>query len=231
MIGSLPYMPPEQFLNSRDARPAYDLYAAGASLYHWLSGRTPHDFPAGRNQFLVILEDAPVPLADRVPDMPLPIATVVDRALARAPEQRYASAAELKHAIKEATGAPTYGFGPHAGGKRGEAGVEEGGDWDFAPDIVVRDGEEIDVGRWRFTAVHTPGHTSNHTCFALREESTLFTGDHVMGWSTTVITPPDGDMRAYCASLEKLLRRDDAIYRPTHGGPITEPRPLPTPPL
>jgi serine/threonine-protein kinase len=102
VIGSLPYMPPEQFLNSRDARPAYDLYAAGATLYHWLSGFTPHDFPAGRNQFLVILEDAPVPLADRVPDMPRPIAAVVDRALSRAPEQRYASATELRHAIKEA---------------------------------------------------------------------------------------------------------------------------------
>jgi len=67
-------------------------------------------------------------------------------------------------ALKEATGAPTYGFGPHAGGKRGEAGVEEGGDWDFTPDIVVRDGEWVEGGKWRFEAVHTPGHTSNHLC-------------------------------------------------------------------
>lgn len=102
VIGSLPYMPPEQFLNSRDAQPAYDLYAAGATLYQWLSGSTPHNFPHGRNQFLVLLEDAPVPLTDRVPDMPRGIAAVVDRALSRAPEQRYASATELRHAIKEA---------------------------------------------------------------------------------------------------------------------------------
>src|SRR5438270_4588745 len=110
-------------------------------------------------------------------------------------------------ALKAATGAPSYGFGPHAGGRRGEAGVEEGGDWDFAPDIVVTDGAEIAGGKWRFEAVHTPGHTSNHLCFALPASGILFSGDHVMGWSTSVIAPPDGDMAAYMASLDKLLAR------------------------
>ena len=76
-------------------------------------------------------------------------------------------------ALKAATGAPTYGFGPHAGGERGEAGVEEGGDWDFAPDIVTTDGEEIAGGKWRFEAVHTPGHTSNHLCFALPDRKSV----------------------------------------------------------
>jgi len=127
-------------------------------------------------------------------------------------------------ALKAATGAPTYGFGPHAGGKRGEAGVEEGGDWDFTPDIVTTDGEEIAGGKWRFEAVHTPGHTSNHLCFALPESGILFSGDHVMGWSTSVIAPPDGDMAAYMASLDKLLARQDAVYWPTHGPAITEPQ-------
>jgi len=127
-------------------------------------------------------------------------------------------------ALKAATGAPTYGFGPHAGGKRGEAGVEEGGDWDFMPDIVTTDGEEIAGGKWRFEAVHTPGHTSNHLCFALPESGILFSGDHVMGWSTSVIAPPDGDMAAYMASLDKLLARQDAVYWPTHGPAITEPQ-------
>jgi glyoxylase-like metal-dependent hydrolase (beta-lactamase superfamily II) len=128
--------------------------------------------------------------------------------------------------IKSATGAPTYGFGPHAGGRRGDPGspgTEEGGDWDFAPDIVVHDGEEIDGGSWRFEAVHTPGHTSNHLCFALPDAGILFSGDHVMGWSTSVIAPPDGDMAAYIASLDKLLRRPDSVYWPTHGPAITEP--------
>ncbi len=131
-------------------------------------------------------------------------------------------------ALKQATGAPTYGFGPHAGGRRGEPGIEEGGDWDFAPDIVVRDGDSIDGGtgggKWRFEAVHTPGHTSNHLCFAVPDARILFSGDHVMGWSTSVIAPPDGDMAAYMASLDKLLRRSDSVYWPTHGPAITEPQ-------
>jgi len=127
-------------------------------------------------------------------------------------------------AVKAATGAPTYGFGPHAGGRRGEAGVEEGGDWDFAPDVVVNDGDEIAGPGWRFEAVHTPGHTSNHLCFALPDSGILFSGDHVMGWSTSVIAPPDGDMAAYMDSLDKLLRRRDTVYWPTHGPAITEPK-------
>jgi glyoxylase-like metal-dependent hydrolase (beta-lactamase superfamily II) len=127
-------------------------------------------------------------------------------------------------AVKEATGAPSYGFGPHAGGRRGEPGVEEGGDWEFSPDIVVRDGDLIEGAAWRFEAVHTPGHTSNHLCFALPDAGILFSGDHVMGWSTSVIAPPDGDMAGYMASLDKLLARRDAIYWPTHGPAITEPQ-------
>jgi glyoxylase-like metal-dependent hydrolase (beta-lactamase superfamily II) len=127
-------------------------------------------------------------------------------------------------AVKAATGAPTYGFGPHAGGRRGEAAVEEGGDWDFLPDITVRDGDEIVGPDWHFEAVHTPGHTSNHLCFALPDSGILFSGDHVMGWSTSVIAPPDGDMASYMASLDKLLERDDAVYWPTHGPAITEPK-------
>jgi len=127
-------------------------------------------------------------------------------------------------AVKAATGAPTYGFGPHAGGRRGEAAVEEGGDWDFLPDITVRDGDEIVGPDWHFEAVHTPGHTSNHLCFALPDSGILFSGDHVMGWSTSVIAPPDGDMAAYMASLDKLLGRRDTVYWPTHGPAITEPQ-------
>ncbi len=127
-------------------------------------------------------------------------------------------------AVKAASGATTWGFGPHAGGRRGDPAVEEGGDWDFAPDVTVRDGDAIAGKGWRFEAVHTPGHTSNHLCFALPESGVLFSGDHVMGWSTSVIAPPDGDMSAYMASLDKLLGRRDAVYWPTHGPAITEPQ-------
>ena len=126
-------------------------------------------------------------------------------------------------ALKRATGAPTYGFGPHAAGRDG-AQVEEGGDLAFVPDRLMRDGDIVDGMGWRLAAVHTPGHTSNHLCFALAEESVLFSGDHVMGWSTSVIAPPDGDMAAYLNSLAKLLVRDDATYLPTHGPAIADPK-------
>ncbi len=129
--------------------------------------------------------------------------------------------------VQAACGAKTYGYGPHGAGKR-EAGieVEEGGDRLFAPDIVIRDGDIIEGDGWTLECVFTPGHTSNHVCFQLREEKTLFSGDHVMGWSTSIISPPDGDMADYMASLERLLHRDDRYYWPTHGPRIDNPKPF-----
>lgn len=121
--------------------------------------------------------------------------------------------------LQKATGAPTYAFGPHplpAGG----IAVEEGGDHDFHPDRLLEDGARLEGDGWTVTALHTPGHISNHLCFALEEEMALFSGDHVMGWSTTVISPPDGSMTEYYDSLRKLLPRDDSRYYPTHGAPI-----------
>jgi glyoxylase-like metal-dependent hydrolase (beta-lactamase superfamily II) len=103
--------------------------------------------------------------------------------------------------------------------------VEEGADHDFKPNHQVPDGAIIQGAGWTLEAVHTPGHTSNHLCFALHDENALFSGDHVMGWSTSVISPPDGDMQAYMHSLRKLLKRDETIYWPTHGAPITDPKP------
>lgn len=125
-------------------------------------------------------------------------------------------------ALKQWTGAPTYGFGPH--GSETAAGVEEGADREFVPDVVLRDGDVVEGEGYSFACVQTPGHTSNHLCYALKQEAALFSGDHVMGWSTTVVAPPDGDMAAYMRSLEKLLSRDDRIYWPTHGGPIRDPQ-------
>jgi len=129
--------------------------------------------------------------------------------------------------LKEWTGAKTYAFGPHGSGKADEGvKVEEGGDMAFVPDVRVRDGDVIEGNGISFDCVFTPGHTSNHMCFALREEKALFTGDHVMGWSTTVVTPPDGDMRSYMTSLRKLLPRNDEILWPTHGAPVRDPKPF-----
>jgi glyoxylase-like metal-dependent hydrolase (beta-lactamase superfamily II) len=127
--------------------------------------------------------------------------------------------------LQALTGAPTYAYGPHGAGKL-EQGVqvEEGGDMDFAPDHLVKHGDIIYGGDWSVECVYTPGHTSNHMCFALQEQKALFTGDHVMGWSTSIISPPDGDMAAYMQSLELLLERDDAVYWPTHGPSIIDPK-------
>jgi glyoxylase-like metal-dependent hydrolase (beta-lactamase superfamily II) len=127
--------------------------------------------------------------------------------------------------LKQATGAKTWAFGPHGSG-RPEPGivVEEGADHDFAPDNRVRHGERIKGSGWTMEAVFTPGHTSNHMCFCLEEQKALFSGDHVMGWSTTVVSPPDGDMAAYMASLALLLERDDEVFYPTHGPAITDPK-------
>lgn len=127
--------------------------------------------------------------------------------------------------LKEATGAQTWAFGPHGSGPvDGAAVVEEGADHDFKPDHKVCHGDIIEGAGWTAECVFTPGHTSNHMCYALRQEKALFSGDHVMGWSSTVVSPPDGDMAAYMRSLELLLKRDDASFRPTHGTAITDPK-------
>lgn len=123
--------------------------------------------------------------------------------------------------LAAATGAPIIGCAPLVVdlGDRIDASF----DGDYAPDRVLSDGESVSGDGWTLTAVATPGHTSNHLCFALGEAQALFTGDHVMGWSTTVVAPPDGDMADYMASLAKLQTRDDRVYYPAHGEPVTNP--------
>ena len=153
------------------------------------------------------------------------------------------------------TGASTFAFGPHgddtwdigddppevvaaeareAAERRAQSGppsadepvIEESTDREFTPDVVVETGDVVvDGDGWTMAALHTPGHTSNHTCFTLHDGSTrtIFTGDHVMGWSTTVVSPPDGDMTAYLESLRVVAGRGDDVAIPTHGPPIPNP--------
>jgi len=104
--------------------------------------------------------------------------------------------------------------------------ADEAFDPTYAPDRVLMDGEGMRGTGWTLTAVATPGHTSNHLCYALEESGALFTGDHVMGWSTSVVIPPDGDMGDYMASLDKLMARDDVRYHSAHGAAIEKPRQL-----
>ncbi|WP_327520202.1 MBL fold metallo-hydrolase [Sphingomonas sp.] len=127
--------------------------------------------------------------------------------------------------LAAATGAPIIGCAPLAlddDGPRADAAFDR----DYAPDRVLADGERVSGDGWTLEAVATPGHTSNHLCFALSESGALFTGDHIMGWSTSVVAPPDGDMGAYMASLDKLLARDDRVYYPAHGPEVTTPQRL-----
>ncbi|MBU0556287.1 MAG: MBL fold metallo-hydrolase [Alphaproteobacteria bacterium] len=121
------------------------------------------------------------------------------------------------------TGAQVIGCAPltlEDDGPRADAAFDP----DYAPDRVLTEGEQIAGTGWTLTALATPGHTSNHLCYALEEEEALFTGDHVMGWSTSVVSPPDGDMTDYLLSLERLVGRPDRIYYPAHGEPIQQPQ-------
>jgi glyoxylase-like metal-dependent hydrolase (beta-lactamase superfamily II) len=130
-------------------------------------------------------------------------------------------------AVKAATGAPIVGCGRHrtarplAGGELDR--LEASGDTDYAPDLELKDGEAIAGPGWTLTALETPGHMANHLCFGLPEANALFSADHVMAWSTSVVAPPTGSMGDYMASLDKLRGRPDEIYWPGHGGPVRDP--------
>jgi glyoxylase-like metal-dependent hydrolase (beta-lactamase superfamily II) len=129
-------------------------------------------------------------------------------------------------ALKAATGAPTFGEGPHRPSRDlfvGEtARLDAGGDAAFVPDHRLADGEVIEGDGWMLEAIATPGHTANHMAFALQGAGVLFSGDHVMGWSTSIVAPPDGAMGDYMASLHRLAVRSEAIYLPGHGDVIRD---------
>ena len=131
-------------------------------------------------------------------------------------------------AIQAATRAPIVGCGIHRRARplaEGETSVlEASADAEHRPDFELREGDAIEGPGWRLETVETPGHMANHLCFALPHERALFSADHVMAWSTSVVAPPDGSMSDFMASLEKLRGRDDAIYWPGHGGPVREPQ-------
>ena len=128
--------------------------------------------------------------------------------------------------IKAATGAKVYAEGPHRASRPAYASetrtTESGGDWDFRPDVTLKDGDIIRGEGWTLEAIATPGHTANHMAFAWPERKLMFIGDHVMGWSTSIVAPPDGSMVDYMASLEKLTRRDEQLYFSGHGPEIPD---------
>jgi glyoxylase-like metal-dependent hydrolase (beta-lactamase superfamily II) len=130
-------------------------------------------------------------------------------------------------ALVSATGAKVIGCAPHAGFNQPVLGgwhpPDSHIDHLYRPDEIMADGGRLETAEWSFEAVSTPGHTRNHMCFALAQEQALFSGDHVMGWATTTVSPPEGDMAAYRASLAGLLQRPERLYYPAHGHPVSEP--------
>jgi glyoxylase-like metal-dependent hydrolase (beta-lactamase superfamily II) len=178
----------------------------------------------GTQSYLIGTDE--VAVVDPGPDLPEHLDTLV-AAIGRRPvaaimcTHTHRDHSPAARPLAERTGAPVIGCAPLAletVGPRADASF----DGDYAADRVLEDGEQLEVDGEAVTAVSTPGHTSNHLCFAYR--GALFSGDHVMGWSTTVVVPPDGDMAAYMTSLEKLRAREDRVYYPAHGPAVTNPQ-------
>jgi glyoxylase-like metal-dependent hydrolase (beta-lactamase superfamily II) len=134
----------------------------------------------------------------------------------------------LAKRLKGLTGAATVAEGPHRAARLlyfGETNpFAESSDTEFLPDVALSEGDRVAGDGWTLETVLTPGHTANHACFGLAGTGILFSADHVMAWATSIVAPPDGAMADYMASLERLLARDDRIYFPGHGGPVTEPQ-------
>jgi glyoxylase-like metal-dependent hydrolase (beta-lactamase superfamily II) len=175
-----------------------------------MTGPGTNSYIIGRDALAVI---------DPGPDMESHVARIVDTVGTRLKwifcTHTHRDHSPAARALKAATGAQVLGF----------AAVPDDGrqDTEFKPDRALGEGDAVDCGEFRLRAVHTPGHASNHLCFLLEDRKLLFTGDHVMQGSTVVISPPDGDMQAYLASLERLLGMDIAQIAPGHGRVIDVP--------
>ena len=208
---------------------AYGHLQPRSPLVRRLLAKNPSPFTfTGTGTFVVGTPGSALAVIDPGPDDPAHLRALTDALAGETVSHIVITHTHMDHspaavALKAATGALVVGCAPLVlsdDGPRADAGFDPS----YAPDSVLADGDSIHGPGWTLTAVHTPGHTSNHLCFALPQEKALFTGDHVMGWSTTVVAPPDGDMADYMPSLQKLLDRDDAVYHPTHGEPVTEPQ-------
>jgi glyoxylase-like metal-dependent hydrolase (beta-lactamase superfamily II) len=174
-----------------------------------------------------------VALVDPGPDLPAHVEAILDALKGETVAAIFVTHTHRDHSpaarlLREATGAPIIGCPPHFPARELELGevnkLDASNDLDHLPDHVPAEGEAFHGDGFTLRALATPGHTMNHLCFELVEEKALFTGDHIMGWSTSIVAPPDGAMRLYLDSLEKLRAHDHAVYWPGHGGPVTQPQ-------
>lgn len=172
-----------------------------------------------------------VAIVDPGPDDPAHIAAVLDAVRNETVTHIFVTHTHRDHspavpAIKRATGATVYAEGPHRAARPLHIGehnpLDSSGDRDFNPDVRLKDGDVVEGDGWAIEAVFTPGHTANHMSFALQGQDVLLAGDHVMGWATSIVAPPDGAMSDYMASLHKLARRDETLYLPGHGPAIPD---------
>ncbi|WP_159977515.1 MULTISPECIES: MBL fold metallo-hydrolase [unclassified Novosphingobium] len=193
--------------------------------------RNPSPFTYTGTQTYIVGEAGEVAVIDPGPDEPEHIAALVeaignDRVVAICCTHTHRDHSPAAAPLSAITGAPIVGCAPlvlNDDGPRADASFDAA----YTPDRVLADNEALQGKGWTLRAIATPGHTSNHLCFALEETGALFTGDHVMGWSTSVVSPPDGDMSDYMASLARLYEREqDVVYYPAHGAEVTKPRQL-----
>jgi glyoxylase-like metal-dependent hydrolase (beta-lactamase superfamily II) len=206
--------------------PAYGRAVAVTPLVQRVTAENPGPFTyLGTGTYLV--GHGEVAVIDPGPDLPAHLGAILaalegETVKAILTTHTHSDHSPLSRALADRTGAPTiYGrMDPMVGSS------EAASDTAFRPDVEIADGQRVSGPGWTLEAVATPGHASNHVCYALLEENLLFSGDHVMGWSTTVVSPPDGDMTDYYASLSKVEARDFAMLIPTHGPPVTEVRPF-----
>jgi glyoxylase-like metal-dependent hydrolase (beta-lactamase superfamily II) len=175
-----------------------------------------------------IVEEGEVAIVDPGPDDARHVAALLDAVAGETLRYVLVTHTHRDHSpaaaiLRERTGALVVGCAPYAEPPDlayTGPGLDAAHDRAYAPDRILEDGETLALGGATIETVATPGHTANHLCFALREEKALFTGDHVMAWSTSVVAPPDGSMRDYMASVERMRARDDIVFWPGHGGPI-----------
>ena len=184
----------------------------------------------GTNSF--IIGQGRVAILDPGPDDPGHVQALLDAVAGESVEAILVSHTHRDHSpgarhLREATGAPVMAAGPHVAARPLQTGetnrLDASADHDFKPDEVLADGTQFTIGDVTLEAVATPGHTANHLAFSMPEAGILFSGDHVMAWSTTIVAPPDGAMGDYMASLERLLAREERLYLPAHGGPVADP--------
>ncbi|MBB3945054.1 glyoxylase-like metal-dependent hydrolase (beta-lactamase superfamily II) [Rhizobium skierniewicense] len=216
---------------NRDFDPAYGIAVPVAHGVQRITVNNPSAFTFhGTNSYIV--GDKSVAVIDPGPDDDTHFQALMAALAGREVTHIFVSHTHRDHSplaarLSQATGALTVAEGPHRAARPLHEGERnpfaESSDTTFVPDIALDDGQSLSGDGWTLTALHTPGHTANHSAFALDDTGIVFSADHVMAWATTIVAPPDGSMSDYMASLAKLLKRDDRLFLPGHGGPVKEP--------